>query len=227
MQTPTVLHINTALNEAYVGLSAGNTLLDVLYNNSPMDHASFLQPAVKEICNKKGNLISSIHAVSVINGPGSYTGLRVGLSAAKGICYAMNIPLICINTLEWLAYSTEIKNPDLICPMIDARRMEVYTAVYDDQFKSLLEPTAMILDEGSFQDLLSHHQISFIGNGSTKWKSISSHPHAIFPESNGTIENQIKLTLKHWSHQAFSDIAYTEPFYVKDFYSPSLYVKKQ
>ena len=227
MQEPIILHINTALNEAYVGLSVGNQLVDKLDNNSPMDHASFLQPAIKEICKKNGYPLSSIHAVSVINGPGSYTGLRVGLSAAKGICYAMNIPLICINTLEWLACSTEIKNPDLVCSMIDARRMEVYTAVYNDQLKSLLEPTALILDENSFQDLLSNHQISFVGNGSTKWKSISSHPHAIFPESSSSIENQIKLTLKHWSHEAFSDIAYTEPFYVKDFFSPSLYAKKQ
>jgi tRNA threonylcarbamoyladenosine biosynthesis protein TsaB len=227
MQQPIILHINTALNKAYVGLTHGDQLLAMFENDSPMDHASFLQPAIKELCKKTGRPISSVQAVSVMNGPGSYTGLRVGLSAAKGICYALNIPLICINTLEWLASSVKIKNPDLVCAMIDARRMEVYTSIYDDQMNCTLEPMAMILDENSFQETLSKHQIAFVGNGAEKWKSIINNSHAIFPEIESTVKEQIELTLKHWSLQAFSNLAYTEPFYVKDFYSPSLYMKKQ
>lgn len=227
MDHPIILHINTALNKAYVGLSKEENTLAMLENENPMDHASFLQPAIKELLKKTGLPLSSIQAVSVINGPGSYTGLRVGLSAAKGICYAMNIPLICINTLEWLAISVKIKNPDMVCAMIDARRMEVYTSMYDDQMNCTLDPTAMILDENSFQESLSKHQIAFVGNGAEKWKSISKSSHAIFPEGESHIKEQIKLTLKHWSLQAFCNLAYVEPFYVKDFYSPSLYMKKQ
>lgn len=227
MHQPIILHINTAFNEAYVGLSHGEQLLSVLENDSPMDHASFLQPAIKELCKKAGKPISSIDAVSVINGPGSYTGLRVGLSAAKGICYALKIPLICINSLEWLASCVKIKKPDMVCPMIDARRMEVYTSMYDDQFKCMLEPTAMILNENSFQDSLSKHRIAFVGNGSQKWKSIVKNEHAIFPDYKSKIEDQIQLTLKKWSLKAYSDLAYTEPLYVKDFHSTSIYMKKQ
>jgi tRNA threonylcarbamoyladenosine biosynthesis protein TsaB len=227
MHQPIILHINTALNKAYVGLSHGDQLLAMLENENPMDHASFLQPAIKELCKKTERPISSIQAVSVINGPGSYTGLRVGLSAAKGICYALNIPLICINTLDWLASSVKIKKSDMVCAMIDARRMEVYTSMYDDQMNCKLEPMAMILDENSFQETLSKHQIAFVGNGAEKWKSITNSSHALFPKTESSIKEQIELTLKHWSLQAFSNLAYTEPFYVKDFYSPSLFMKKQ
>ena len=227
MHQPIILHINTALNEAYVGLSQGKQLLATLENDSPMDHASFLQPAIKELCKITDQSISSIEAVSVINGPGSYTGLRVGLSAAKGICYAKKIPLICINTLEWLASSVKIKNLDLVCPMIDARRMEVYTSMYDIQMNCVLEPTAMILDENSFDESLSKHRIAFVGNGSIKWKSIIKNSHATFPDCNGNIDHQVELTLKKWSHKDYNDLAYTEPFYVKEFYNTSLFMKKQ
>lgn len=227
MNHPIILHINTALNKAYVGLSNGENLLATLENENPMDHASFLQPAIKDLCNKTEKSISSIQAVSIINGPGSYTGLRVGLSAAKGICYAQNIPLICINTLEWLASCVKIKNPDMVCAMIDARRMEVYTSMYDDSMNCMMDPIALILDENSFKESLSKHQIAFVGNGAEKWKSITNSSHAIFPENESSIKEQIELTLKHWSLKAFSNLAYVEPFYVKDFYSPSLYMKKQ
>lgn len=115
----------------------------------------------------------------------------------------------------------------MVCAMIDARRMEVYTAMYDDQMNCKLDPMAMVLDENSFQEPLSKHQIIFVGNGAEKWKSITNSPHAIFSSTESSIQEQIELTLKHWGLQAFSDLAYTEPFYVKDFYSPSLYMKKQ
>lgn len=218
MHLPIVLHINTALNEAYVGLSLGNQLLAKRDNGHSPDFASFLQPAIIELCNETEQPLSSIEAISIINGPGSYTGLRVGLSAAKGICYAMKIPLICLNTLEWLAYGVRIKNPDLVCPMIDARRMEVYTSMYDDKFNCVLEPTAMIINEHSFQESLSKHRIAFVGNGSMKCKSIFNNEHAMFPESKASIEDQIELTFKNQRLKDFSDLAYTEPFYVKEFY---------
>lgn len=227
MNKPILLHINTALNDAYVGISQGDELMGTVSNDSPFDHAAFLQPAIKELCHANNVSLKQIDAVTVVNGPGSYTGLRVGLSAAKGICYALNKPLICINSLEWLATNMTDANADLICPMIDARRMEVYTALYDRSLKCVLEPTAMVLSNESFSDSLSKHSIAFIGNGCTKWKSVVQHPHALFPESNSGVHEQMKRSLHKWASKVFDDLAYAEPFYIKDFYSPAFFIKKQ
>lgn len=227
MIKPKLLHINTALNDAYAGISEGDDIQSKLTNDSPFDHASFLQPAIKQVCQDAGISLDQIDAVTVVNGPGSYTGLRVGLSAAKGICYALNKPLICINTLEWLASCVHDSNIDLICPMIDARRMEVYTAIYDRSMQTVIEPTAMVLNNESFQDSLSKHQIAFIGNGSIKWKSIVRDSHAIFPEYMSDIKEQLILSMQKWNLRSFDDLAYSEPFYIKDFYSPAFFTKKQ
>jgi tRNA threonylcarbamoyladenosine biosynthesis protein TsaB len=221
MNKPLLLHINTALNDAYVGISQGIELMGTASNESPFDHASFLQPAVKQLCEQFNISLDKIDAVSVVNGPGSYTGLRVGLSAAKGICYALNKPLICINTLEWLAKSMCDENIDLICPMIDARRMEVYTALYDRSMDCIMEPAAMILSEESFQASLSKHQIAFIGNGSIKFKPLVQHANALFPASFNGIKEQMNLSIHKWESKVFDDLAYCEPFYIKDFYSPN------
>jgi tRNA threonylcarbamoyladenosine biosynthesis protein TsaB len=221
MNKPLLLLINTALNDAYVGISQGIELMGTVSNENPFDHASFLQPAIKQLCEQLNISLDQIDAVSVVNGPGSYTGLRVGLSAAKGICYALNKPLICINTLEWLAKSMCDASIDLICPMIDARRMEVYTALYDRSMNCIMEPAAMILSEESFQASLSNHRIAFIGNGSIKFKPLVQHANALFPASlNGTKE-QMSLSIYKWESTVFYDLAYCEPFYVKDFHSPN------
>ena len=115
----TILLITTALQEASVGIAVDGKLIDQISNLSQKEHASFLHPAIQSICKKNDITLKSLKAVSVINGPGSYTGLRVGLSAAKGICYANQIPLICINTLEWIAFGNREQSKDLIVPMID------------------------------------------------------------------------------------------------------------
>lgn len=227
MNKPLLLHINTALNDAYVGISQGAELIGTASSDSPFDHAAFLQPAIKELCRENNISLQQIDAVTVVNGPGSYTGLRVGLSAAKGICYALNKPLICINTLEWLAINTGDADVDLICPMIDARRMEVYTALYDKSLNAVLEPSAMILTDESFHDALSKHSIAFVGNGSIKWKSMVQNPHAFFPTTCSGILEQVKLTIPRWESQVFDDLAYAEPFYIKDFFSPAFITKKQ
>ena len=212
MNKPLLLHINTALNDAYVGFSQGADIIGTASSESPLDHASFLQPAIKALCSENNISLGHIDAVTVVNGPGSYTGLRVGLSAAKGICYALNKPLICINTLEWLAKNSADANVDLVCPMIDARRMEVYTALYDKSLNALMEPCAMILTEESFRDALSKHSIAFIGNGSTKWKSMVEHTNASFPLAQSGINEQISLSLQRWESKDFDDLAYAETF---------------
>jgi len=227
MNKPLLLHINTALNDAYVGFSGGAEIIGNAFSENPFDHAAFLQPAIKELCRKNDISLQQIDAVTVVNGPGSYTGLRVGLSAAKGICYALNKPLICINTLEWLAKNINDEKVDLICPMIDARRMEVYTALYDRSLNVLLEPSAMILTDESFHDALSKHSIAFVGNGSNKWKSMVQNPRALFPASCSGIDEQVNLTVRKWESKVFDELAYTEPFYIKDFFSPAFIAKKQ
>lgn len=227
MNTPLLLHINTALNDAYVSLSRGADTIAQLQNNNPFDHAAFVQPAIRDLCIQHGIQLKDIQGVSVINGPGSYTGLRVGLSSAKGLCYALNIPLICINTLDWLAKGAGNLNADWICPMIDARRMEVFTALYDKSLQYVIEPTAMVLDENSFNEPLSKHQILFLGNGAIKWKSIANSSNAIFSDTTGNAPDQGLMAFEQWVQKKFADLAYVEPFYIKEFYNPSFIMKKQ
>jgi tRNA threonylcarbamoyladenosine biosynthesis protein TsaB len=227
MSQPFLLHINTALNEAYVALSKGKEMIGSLENSNPFDHAAFAQPAIKALCEQHAVAFKEIAAVSVVNGPGSYTGLRVGLAAAKGICYALNIPLICLHTLDWMALNASGMDVNLICPMIDARRMEVYTAVYDTSFKYIIEPTAMVLDKSSFQELLLHHRMVFLGNGAVKWKAFMETEEMAIIEKAGKPSDQAMMALDKWVLKKFDELAYVEPFYVKEFYSPAFIMKKQ
>src|SRR5690606_786565 len=134
---------------------------------------------------------------------------RVGLSSAKGFCYALNIPLITIGTLEMMANAARRPGDFLFCPMIDARRMEVYTAIFDTHFNAILPPTAMILDASSFSEFLDKHKILFFGNGYKKFKSIVSHPNAIFEDVEITVSSMIKLANNKFLLKSFSDLAYT------------------
>lgn len=163
---------------------------------------------------------AQLAAVAVSTGPGSYTGLRVGLSAAKGLCYALSIPLIGINTLQMMAAAAQENTSELLCPMIDARRMEVFTAIYDQSLQKVLPPTNMILDENSFADRLTENPILFFGNGSKKAEGIINHPNARFADVSATAENMVALAAEKFKREEFLDLAYSEPYYGKDFHSP-------
>ena len=214
-----ILQINTAFSEASIGISKNGVLLAESVNPDQYDHAAFLQPAILELCNTVQISLKDIHAVSVVNGPGSYTGLRVGLSSAKGICYALNIPIICINTLDWMAFGNLDHETTLICPMIDARRSEVFTAVYDKNMVSKIQPIAMVLDERSFEELLNEYSIAFVGNGAEKWQAICNHPNAIFPMSMQNAIHLSSLSYNSFLKEDFADLAYSEPYYIKEFFS--------
>ena len=214
-----ILLINTALHEASIGIADDGILIDQIVNTSQKEHAGFLHPAIDSLCKKIGLPLKEIKAVSVINGPGSYTGLRVGLSAAKGICYANQLPLICINTLDWIAFGNREQAIDLIAPMIDARRMEVFTAVYSKQMDTILSPTNLILDEQSFHTTLSSNQVLFIGDGAAKWKSICKHPHAQFTEATHHEYHHAALASNRFKEQLFTSVFSASPYYTKDFYS--------
>ena len=214
-----ILQINTALSEASVSISANGALIGEKINPSQQEHAGFLQPAIASLCEELNVQLKDLQAVAVVNGPGSYTGLRVGLSAAKGICYALELPLICINTLEWMAHGNRTQHTDYICPMIDARRMEVFTALYDNEMNVLIEPKPMILEASGFMDRLNEKTVAFIGNGAIKWKGICSHPNALFPEAHHDVLSLSQLSYEYFILKKFSDLAYSEPFYTKEFHS--------
>ena len=214
-----ILLINTALEEASVGIAMDGKLLNQMLNPIQKEHASFLHPAIQSICKNNGITLKDLKAVSVINGPGSYTGLRVGLSAAKGICYANQLPLIGINTLAWMAFGNKEKAVDLVIPMIDARRMEVFTAVYSKKMDIVVPPTNLILEELSYAEHLGNHQALFIGDGVPKWMSICKHENAKFDKGIHNETHHAALAEMYYTNQEYASLFETVPFYTKEFHN--------
>ncbi|MFT3748434.1 MAG: tRNA (adenosine(37)-N6)-threonylcarbamoyltransferase complex dimerization subunit type 1 TsaB [Agriterribacter sp.] len=216
-----ILHIDTALKQANIGLADHGTLLVNIQNEDQYSHASFVQPAIQKALRQSDVSIDSIDAVGVTAGPGSYTGLRVAMASAKGLCYALNKPLLAVNTLEVMATAAIEKFPgfDFYCPMIDARRNEVYTSLYTSLLDAAMPVTALILEKTSFEEALSKATVLYFGNGSIKFKNtIGHHENAFFEEINYSGAHLAKCLLKSFKHNGFQDLAYAEPFYVKDFY---------
>src|SRR6187549_617972 len=175
-----ILNIDTAVDVASICLAKDGKVLSIAKNESQKDHASWLHIAIKEIFEKNNLKLGSVDAVAVTGGPGSYTGLRIGLATAKGICYALNKPLIILNTLLVMAYAAKDESSDLLCPMIDARRMEVFTAIYTKELQIVKEPVAITLNENSFAEYFTNSSICFFGNGSNKFHAIEKKPQAFF-----------------------------------------------
>jgi tRNA threonylcarbamoyladenosine biosynthesis protein TsaB len=214
-----ILNIDTALDKASVGISSGGRLLQLALNENRNDHAAWLHNAVKDILQQAGISLQELQAIAVSIGPGSYTGLRVGLSAAKGFCYALGIPLLAINTLEIMALAVEKEAEDLICPLIDARRMEVFTAVYSTKREVLLPPQAMIISPESFREFLQIRPVLFCGTGSQKLSALLSSPKAKFSPTGHTAEELGRLSAEKFKQADFTEPAYAEPLYIKEFYS--------
>ncbi len=222
-----LLCIDTSTTHASAALAGNEDVLCIKVNQQQKDHASFLQPAIKEIMHETGFSLADVEAIAVTSGPGSYTGLRVGFSSAKGLCYALQIPLITISTTEVMsaaALSVIGQQPGengafFLCPMIDARRMEVFTAVYSSQLKEIAANSAMILETGSFTDLLQHAPVYFFGNGADKWKSICRHPNARFIEVIWNAKDMIQQANTRFNNGSFTSLAYSVPDYGKDFHT--------
>lgn len=216
-----ILHIDTAGNTATVMLAASGIAQPMLENKLQNEHAAFLHPAIETVLQKAGIAMNEIDAVAVANGPGSYTGLRVGLAAAKGICYALNKPLICINNLEILAAATRLHTADASighAPMIDARRMEVFTALYNSKGELLISPHAEVLNANSFSTALDSGKLIFSGSGADKWQQICRHPNALFSTEYDVATAFASLAHDAFMTKKFADLAYVEPFYLKEFY---------
>jgi tRNA threonylcarbamoyladenosine biosynthesis protein TsaB len=220
---PLILNIDTASENAHVSLAKDGQILHTLNSESQKEHASFLQAAIQQLIKATGRHLKEIDAIAVTAGPGSYTGLRVGFASAKGLCYALKKPFIAIGTLELLTVSALQLYPPaaneniLFCPMIDARRMEVFTAIYEQNLNLYMQPCAMILDEFSFDKELAKNKILFFGSGLEKWKKISNHPNAIFKTVSILPESFSKSSNTLFLENFFTDLAYSQPFYLKEF----------
>ena len=218
----TILHINTAFETASVFLSVNERIISVLKNDSPKDHASFLEPAIKKVCDKANLGLGQIDAIAVVNGPGSYTGLRVGLSSAKALCYALDKPLILLNTLDVMAFSLKMQydgtNRDvLFCPAIDARRMEVFTALYDFDLNIISPYTSKIIDN-SFLNECRNNIIVAGGSGSVKMQQMLKDEKFIYINFLLLEVPIVNLSYRALNSEVFASVAYSEPIYLKPVY---------
>jgi len=215
---PLILNIDTSGEQASICLAKDEEILSVINNPQQKDHASWLQPAIREAMKRSGLLLENLDAIGITSGPGSYTGLRVGMATAKGLCYALALPLITVNTLEAMATTAFGEDVDYICPMIDAKRMEVFTAIYDKELSLVLPPVAMVLNETSFLEWLEDKRIIFFGSGHQKFQKIFNHHNAFFKNLYFDSSYLTGITSKKFSISAFSDLAYSVPDYLKEFY---------
>lgn len=213
-----ILNIETSTTNCSVAISKDDELLSLVEEDSKKySHAEQLHLFIEEAIQKADITKRDLNAVAISKGPGSYTGLRIGVSAAKGLCYALDIPLISVSTLHSLA--AQVGHHDVIIPMIDARRMEVYTQVFNSKLKPLNEISAKILDKTSFFQIInSEEKICFIGNGAEKFKNLIEDKESIdFVNSNPSAREMASISSQKNKQQLFEDVAYFEPFYLKDF----------
>ncbi|MCR9011108.1 tRNA (adenosine(37)-N6)-threonylcarbamoyltransferase complex dimerization subunit type 1 TsaB [Gabonibacter chumensis] len=215
-----ILNIDTSTEICSVAIARDGKLLALKETDEGLNHSVLLGVYVDELLKENGIRAKELDAVAVSMGPGSYTGLRIGVSLAKGICFGTGKPLMAISTLKALAISVarHVDEEALFCPMIDARRMEVYSAIFNRNGEMTREVRAEIIDPSSFSDWLVDHKIYFFGNGSGKVKEVIVHPHAQFVDRVVTSAvNMITLAEQKWEEKTFEDLAYFEPFYLKDF----------
>jgi tRNA threonylcarbamoyladenosine biosynthesis protein TsaB len=222
-----ILNIETSTNICSVSISENGNLTSYAETDESDSHSRLLTILIDKNLNESGIKIQEIDAVAVSKGPGSYTGLRIGISTAKGICFGLSKPLIAIDTLLSLAINIS-ENSDskklagdkklLYCPMIDARRMEVYSAFYDKNFNKIREIQADIIDLDSYSDILSENIVLFGGTGSHKCKEIINNPNAVFIENiRASARYMSKLSHLSFENREFAETAYFEPFYLKEF----------
>ena len=220
-----ILQIETATTACSVALAINGEVLAFKEVNERNIHAEVITMFIEEVVSSARMTYDQIDAIAVSSGPGSYTGLRIGVSTAKGLCFALDKPLIAIETLEGMANGVmsiinNTTNPDmLLCPMIDARRMEVFTAVYNKEGLKIKPVSAEIIAGDSFADLLKQHQILFFGDGAEKCRPVlSASANAFFlPGFANSAIHFTQKTLKKFNNDEFENVAYFEPRYLKDF----------
>jgi tRNA threonylcarbamoyladenosine biosynthesis protein TsaB len=214
----TILNIETATTNCSVSLSRnGETIVLKEDYDKNYSHAEKLHVYIDAVLKEAKVASKDLDAIAISKGPGSYTGLRIGVSAAKGLCFALDKPLISVATLEALAHQVDC-NDGVIVSMLDARRMEVYSAVFDTDYKQIRETEAQILNENSFSDYLEKGKVYFIGDGVEKTKMLINHPNAVFVEDKLPSSNEMSLlAFNKYKISDTEDVAYFEPYYLKDF----------
>lgn len=226
-----IINIDTSMETGSVSLANQGIELAKAINREQRDHASWLHEAIRFVLDENDSEPGDLQAVAVTAGPGSYTGIRVGMASAKGLAYALSIPLITENTLKVMAWSQQqvqlkagLADPgdathELFCPMIDARRDEVFTGLYDAELGEISSPMALRLEENSFSEELSKYQVNFFGNGSDKWKRLTDHKNARFLPWDYAYFNLAYLAYHSYTVGAFADLAYILPNYLKEVYT--------
>ena len=229
---PLLLHIETATEVCSVALSLGMNILGVEESADGNSHSKHLLPFIERLMKETGKCLEELDGIVVSIGPGSYTGLRIGTSTAKGIAYSLGKPVMTVGTLESIAYgaaaqwvSDGLPAPQYIS-MIDARRMEVFAAHYDEQLREAEVPAAVIVDENAFRKILDEHRVIFCGNGMPKCKELlSQHPNALFIDNRLSAQSLLLPALRKWEAEDFADTAYFEPFYLKEYVAAKPVVK--
>jgi tRNA threonylcarbamoyladenosine biosynthesis protein TsaB len=224
-----ILNIETATNVCSVALANDGKILTFKESLKDKSHSTLLSVFIEEILKENKIQVSHLDAVAVSKGPGSYTGLRIGVSTAKGLCYGGNIPLISLNTLKIMAFGIinnqkldktkfAAKNNILLCPMIDARRLEVFTAIYDYLNHTIEDTQAKIINPSSYDKYLNNNNLIFFGTGANKCFKILKNKNALFIEDfNTSARYMIMLSEEAYKKKIFENVAYFEPYYLKDF----------
>ena len=217
-----LLHLETATTNCSVALSQNGNLLHCIENNeADFRHSDHLHLFIEQLLKKAQIEAKQLSGIAVSMGPGSYTGLRIGVSSAKGLCYANDIPLIAVNSLEVLAAAYNVQADDILIPMFDARRMEVYALVLNAQ-KEVIQPTqAVIITPDSFQEFQNQGRLVFLGNGAAKCKDVVPSTNTFFIDELQlpSARNMVAIATAKFETNITEDVAYFEPFYLKDFYT--------
>lgn len=217
-----ILLIETATTTCSVALASGDQILALAEQNERNIHASHITLFIDEVMRQGKKAFNQLDAVAVSCGPGSYTGLRIGVSAAKGLCYALDIPLIAIDTLEAMAFGIAGKEnyPEdiLLCPMIDARRMEVYTAMYSSVLKPVYSAEARVLTDTAYDEVLNHHPLLLFGDGAEKTKPMYQHKSGVHYRSfQNSAAHLLQPAIAKFAYKDFENLADFEPLYLKEF----------
>lgn len=218
---PLILSLETATTVCSVAIAKDGKLLSLQEVNAGLSHSENLTVFIRNACRDSHISLNDLDAIAVSKGPGSYTGLRIGSGTAKGLCYALNKPLIGIPTLESLAnaFMSMQRTGEMVhlLPMLDARRMEVYCAVYDAWGNEVRPAEAVIVNENSFNEILKSHSLAIFGDGSAKCKPLfENNPKVVFSEVSLSASGMVSIAEKKFAHGNFEDVSLFEPFYLKD-----------
>ncbi len=214
-----ILNLETATTNCSVSISKDDKVVVLKENNAAnYSHSEQLHIFIKEALKEASLLFSDLDAVAISKGPGSYTGLRIGVSAAKGLCFSLDLPLISIPTLQSMAHQVQLEPGEMVIPVLDARRMEVYSCVYNNDYQEIRETRAEVINEESFADYVSGNKVYVAGSGAEKCRGVLQHPNFVFIDAVVPSAKQMApIAFEKFKSNQFEDVAYFEPYYLKDF----------